>query len=98
MRHDPSNADAPIRTTVRDASLSAIDLNHPSLSVRDLALLDRFEHERHVRVQLGMAAEASGLEAAMLIVWHTATTADVPLGTAARPIERPTPIGAAAEG
>jgi hypothetical protein len=98
MPHDPSHADAPIRATVRDASLTAIDLAHPSLSARDLALLDRFAHERHVRVQLGMEAEAAGLEAAMLIVWHTATTPDVVLAAPTRLMGRSAAAGAAVAG
>lgn len=67
----------PIRTVVRDASLADIDWNCPLLSARDLALLDRFQHERRVRIELGMCSEASGIEAAMLILWHTATTPDI---------------------
>lgn len=74
---DPSIVDGPIRTAIRDVSLAAIDWNCPSLKARDLALLERFEHELRVRAELGMEAEACGLAAAMLIVWHTATTTDI---------------------
>lgn len=75
--HDHDLADPPLRIDVRDASLADIDWNCPSLGVRDLALLERLHHERQLRLELGMDLHAAGIEAAMLIVWHTAITPDI---------------------
>lgn len=81
--HDHDHAEPPIRIDVRDASLNDIDWRCPSLGARDLALLESLQRERRLRVDLGMDLQAEGLEAAMLIVWHTAITPDIPVGAPA---------------
>lgn len=74
--------DEPIRIAVRDTSLGAIDLACEQLTPRDLGLLERLEHERRVRIELGLLDAAAGLAEAMLIIWHTAITPDVHLDLA----------------
>ncbi|MFO1220369.1 MAG: hypothetical protein U1E89_18560 [Burkholderiaceae bacterium] len=80
MRMPTDAVDGPIRTVVREQSLSDIDWTSTQLTPRDLLLLERLDHERRVRVELGMPEAAIGLAEAMLIIWHTATTPDVCVG------------------
>jgi len=77
MFTSPDFVDGPIRTAVRDASLGDIDWSCAQLTPRDLSLLERLDHERRVRVELGLLDAAAGLAEAMLIIWHTAITPDV---------------------
>jgi hypothetical protein len=81
MRIASDVIDGPIRTAVRDSSLDDIDWACAQLTPRDLSLLERLEHERRVRVELGLVDAAAGLAEAMLIIWHTAITPDVCIGT-----------------